>query len=371
MNPAHSFLSNIDDPPPFPQAYPQLQRLDRSVVCQICKEGFTAPVSVACGHSFCSQCIRSSLDVSKKCPSCNEPITEGSIRRNRALEEIADAWEQSRPTLIDLTKPSATRKRPPPPSEGGKAPGSSVKRLKGDAESSSRSENPKSGSSRKKDDEGGVLESEDEDEVQELTENDEAPCPMCQARLPIASIPMHIEKGCPPPSKAKKLSLPGGVKGNQKADWRKVFSGQSSTGGKSKEVEMKKITKPNYALTSPADLRNLLSSHSLPTTGDKLTLITRVQEWIILYNANLDSSHPSSLSALRAKLSDAEASRKRDREKGKDEVVEQLGTKEGLEKYAKEKKGEFERLRREIMERDKRRKEEEKGQGKESAIEVE
>lgn len=101
-----------------------------------------------------------------------------------------------------------------------------------------------------------------------------------------------------------------------------------------------------------------------------MTLIARVQEWIILYNANLDTSRPSSLSALRAKLAAAEASRKRDKEKGKDDLVEQLGSKDGLAKYAQEKRSEFERLRKEIMERDKRRKAEGKGSGRDSAIEV-
>jgi E3 ubiquitin-protein ligase RAD18 len=32
----------------------------------------------------------------KKCPACNEPASEGSIRRNRALEEITEAWDESR-----------------------------------------------------------------------------------------------------------------------------------------------------------------------------------------------------------------------------------------------------------------------------------
>jgi E3 ubiquitin-protein ligase RAD18 len=41
-----------------------------------------------------------------------------------------------------------------------------------------------------------------------------------------------------------------------------------------------------------------------------------------------------------------------------------------MTKYAQEKKSEFDRLRRDIMERDKRRKEAEAGKGKESAIEV-
>ena len=43
-----------------------------------------------------TQCIRGFLDVSKKCPSCGEIASEGQIRRNRALEEITDAWDAAR-----------------------------------------------------------------------------------------------------------------------------------------------------------------------------------------------------------------------------------------------------------------------------------
>lgn len=45
----------LDDPPPFPANQTQLQRLDRALLCQICKEPFQGPVSINCGHSFCSQ----------------------------------------------------------------------------------------------------------------------------------------------------------------------------------------------------------------------------------------------------------------------------------------------------------------------------
>ncbi|KAK8861306.1 DNA repair protein rad18 [Kwoniella newhampshirensis] len=380
---SHPLLAVIDESPPFPDKYPQLKRLDRSVVCQVCKEPFTAPVSISCGHSFCSQCIRSSLDVSKKCPSCNENCSEGSIRRNRALEEITDAWDESRPTLIELTRPAPTstslRKRPAPePNSKASSSSGPYKRVKTNGSGSgsqSRSVSPskpmsKDGSNgHARDHEEDEEEEEDEDEIQELTENDEAPCPLCQATMPISSIPLHIEKGCPPPKSTKKVNGAAG-KGNQKSDWKKVFSGQGLGSGKGKEVEMKRITKPNYALATPAELRATLADYSLPTAGDKPTLTSRLQEWIILFNANLDTSHPSSLSALRAKLAESESSRKRDKEKGKDEMINQLGTKEGMEKYAKEKKGEFERLKKEIMERDKRRETEGSGTGKENAIEV-
>ncbi|WVF66718.1 DNA repair protein rad18 [Kwoniella sp. CBS 6097] len=374
---SHPLLSAMDEPAPFPAQYPQLRRLDRSMVCQICKEPFTGPVTISCGHSFCSSCIRSSLEVMKKCPSCNESVTEGSIRRNRALEEMVDSWEESRPTLIDFAQPP--RKRPAPTEASHSKPISStgVKRARfsptGSANaiaSGSRSGSPIK-SRRASDVATEEIEGDDDDDVLELTENDEAPCPICQASMPISLIPLHVEKGCPPPKPKSKTNGTLG-KGNQKADWKKVFSGQG-LGGKAKEVEMKRITKPNYALSSPADLKAILAEYSLPTTGDKPTLQSRLQEWIILFNSNLDTSHPSSLSALRAKLAESESSRKRDKEKGKDEVINQLASKDGLAKYASDKKGEFERLRKEIMERDKRRKEAEegKGGGRENAIEVE
>jgi E3 ubiquitin-protein ligase RAD18 len=58
--------------------------------------------------------------------------------------------------------------------------------------------------------------------------SDEAPCPLCAATMPISAIPTHIDRGCPPP-KPKAGSL---IVGNQKADWKKVFSGAAS--GKAK-----------------------------------------------------------------------------------------------------------------------------------------
>ncbi len=108
-----------------------------------------------------------------------------------------------------------------------------------------------------------------------------------------------------------------------------------------------------------------VKEHSLPTTGDKAMLILRLQEWIIIYNSNLDTSHPKTLPAMRAQLASMEEARKRDKEKGKEDAVRELGTKEGLERYGREKKDEFDRLRREVMERDKKR-----SGGQENAIEI-
>jgi E3 ubiquitin-protein ligase RAD18 len=115
----------------------------------------------------------------------------------------------------------------------------------------------------------------------------------------------------------------------------------------------------------------LEQEYGLATTGDKATLEGRVQQWIILFNSNLDTSHPKSLSALRAKLVESESARRKDKDKGKEDAVQELGTVGGMAKYVKDKGVEFERLRREIMERDAKRGDGSgNGKGRETAIEV-
>ncbi|GMK54538.1 hypothetical protein CspeluHIS016_0111240 [Cutaneotrichosporon spelunceum] len=314
MDPSHPFLQGVDDPKPFPHSFPDLVRLDRAMLCPICKEFLHGPVSIACGHSFCSACIRGSLTHAKKCPSCGDAASEGAIRRNRALEEMVDAWESAR-----------TESQP----------------------ASAASEQVQ------------VIADSSDSEAQELSEN--APCPICGVTLEIAAIPGHIERGCPQP-KAKAAPA--------KTTWKKLFSGTG--GGKGKTTDMKRIVKPNYSLISIGDLRALLSDYGLPTTGDRHSLEARFQEWTILYNSNLDTSYPAALSALRAKLANTEASRRRDREKGKEDEVEALASKEGLAKHVREQRSEFERLRQDVLNR-KARKErgEPDGDRVDTAIEVE
>lgn len=65
-----------------------------------------------------------------------------------------------------------------------------------------------------------------------------------------------------------------------------------------------------------------------------------------------------------------ESAKKRDKERGKDDAVKTLGTKAGMAKYASEQKADFDRLRQDIIQRDRRRKDEGMGKGTDTAIEV-
>jgi len=191
--------------------------------------------------------------------------------------------------LISLTTTKPKRRPPPEPSFKPNS-SDSLKRLR--EASQSRSQSPA-----KRTRDGQVIQlpssddveaAEEGDEPQELAEDgqlpvvsltskqadylDEGECPLCQAKMSIGDIPRHIERGCPPVKPQSKSAA--AASGNQKSDWKKVFAGAG--GNKTKEsvftsadianwtqqltsrVEMKRITKPNYKLTSPADLRALL-----------------------------------------------------------------------------------------------------------------
>ena len=128
---------------------------------------------------------------------------------------------------------------------------------------------------------------------------------------------------------------------------------------------MRWLRQQNFGVFFQWVLRNVQTAdrqrYDVPTAGDQSALVWRVKQWIIIFNANLDTSHPQSISALRAKLKTAEVARQKEKDKGKEDKIADI------DQYAREKKGEFERLRRDILERDKRRRE---GLEAESPIEV-
>jgi E3 ubiquitin-protein ligase RAD18 len=45
--------AEISDPSEFAQQ-PRLARLDSALRCDICRDVYDAPVSISCGHCFCS-----------------------------------------------------------------------------------------------------------------------------------------------------------------------------------------------------------------------------------------------------------------------------------------------------------------------------
>ncbi|KAG2453423.1 hypothetical protein HYH02_001646 [Chlamydomonas schloesseri] len=74
---------------------PELGDLAEALTCPICKGLFDGPVSPPCGHTFCSMCIRQSLDFAHAnkqkgtCPSCRADCNADQLRRVDALRVVS------------------------------------------------------------------------------------------------------------------------------------------------------------------------------------------------------------------------------------------------------------------------------------------
>uniref|UniRef100_A0A8C3J147 E3 ubiquitin/ISG15 ligase TRIM25-like n=1 Tax=Chrysemys picta bellii TaxID=8478 RepID=A0A8C3J147_CHRPI len=85
--------------------------LEDNIVCPICLEVFTDPVTTACGHNFCMDCLQDYWDHQAVigecpyCPQCREPFSSRPrLRKNISLGEIAEKFTRE--------EAQATAKRP-------------------------------------------------------------------------------------------------------------------------------------------------------------------------------------------------------------------------------------------------------------------
>lgn len=78
--------------------------LESSLRCQVCKDFFDNPVITSCSHTFCSLCIRRCLSSEGKCPVCRSSDQETKLRRNWAVQELVESFNNARPSVLDLAR---------------------------------------------------------------------------------------------------------------------------------------------------------------------------------------------------------------------------------------------------------------------------
>ncbi|KAF9929991.1 E3 ubiquitin-protein ligase rad18 [Linnemannia zychae] len=104
---------SITDPSDWPIEFKSLREIDSNLRCPICKELVRAAIILQCSHNFCSECIRRHLDKESSCPACRVPTSTSQMRRNVALDEIANSFGDCRSlllsTLNDAVKPKQSK----------------------------------------------------------------------------------------------------------------------------------------------------------------------------------------------------------------------------------------------------------------------
>ncbi|KAG1711465.1 hypothetical protein DVH05_008717 [Phytophthora capsici] len=87
----------------WPEDCKPQREMENHLRCQICGDFFHGPVLLPCSHTFCSTCVRRFLQSKGAhgcCPSCKKPCTSRELVPNRALEQVALLFKQSKPDLL-------------------------------------------------------------------------------------------------------------------------------------------------------------------------------------------------------------------------------------------------------------------------------
>ncbi|XP_078272372.1 nuclear factor 7, brain-like [Rhinoraja longicauda] len=70
----------------------QVESLRQELICPVCLDIFTDPVSLQCGHNFCRSCITQSWDKDGRnnCPVCRAEFADRTLIGNWALSNLAE-----------------------------------------------------------------------------------------------------------------------------------------------------------------------------------------------------------------------------------------------------------------------------------------
>ncbi|XP_038672896.1 zinc-binding protein A33-like [Scyliorhinus canicula] len=75
----------------------QDETFTEDLICPICLDFFTDPVSLECGHNFCHSCITQCWEKERNsCPECKEEFPERNLRVNQVLASLTEQIQKSK-----------------------------------------------------------------------------------------------------------------------------------------------------------------------------------------------------------------------------------------------------------------------------------
>ncbi|CAL8472044.1 g11586 [Coccomyxa elongata] len=84
-------------------------QLDELAKCPICHDFYRVPLSLSCGHAYCSACIRSYLGSQElqgdaKCPQCRQACDSRDLRPCHPLKDLVEGYTAARLLLIQTAQ---------------------------------------------------------------------------------------------------------------------------------------------------------------------------------------------------------------------------------------------------------------------------
>ncbi|OAD52553.1 E3 ubiquitin-protein ligase RAD18 [Eufriesea mexicana] len=244
----------------WPQEFIELKHIENLLVCGICYEFMDTSVITSCSHSYCSLCIRKYLHYKTQCPVCFAETFEKDLRKNKVLDEIITHFSQIKdklkrslqiqihsniPTLKNNTSPSINIHK------DASSPGTSGIHKIPLIFTPKSSKRPI---------------------TTNLEESKVVMCPVCKVTVCELNINRHLDDCLKRESMKEKPQITASTR--------------------------KPLPKLVFNLMKDAVLKKKLKEFGLPTNGDRRVLETRLQRYIVLYNAECDKSNPRPVSEL-------------------------------------------------------------------------
>ncbi|KAF8831792.1 hypothetical protein HHX47_DHR1001177 [Lentinula edodes] len=291
-------MSDVQDPSDFPQQSeaPGLRLLDSALRCTICSELFDGPVTLKCGHCFCSlvgvsrlgfqvlgahirfQCIRQALAEKQECPACRESdVNEGHLRKNPAMEEAVTAWKECRPYILRILDENSRRvqvesSRPSKRRRLHDESGSTSEIICVESTASQDSSTPTNSEQAESD-----TPNSNKKDTQSARPDDLIDCPLCNKRVKFKDINRHLDEQC--------RDEPEPVRSSSKSQWDSILGSKSKVQSSKKRQKERVLPEDmddslptkSYDTLRDKAIRDLLHEHDLLTTGDRKTIVARHQ----------------------------------------------------------------------------------------------
>ncbi|GKZ19434.1 E3 ubiquitin-protein ligase rad18 [Aspergillus brasiliensis] len=267
--------------------------LESALRCQVCKDFFDNPVITSCSHTFCSLCIRRCLSTEGKCPACRSSDQELKLRRNWAVQELVEAFQNARPSALDLARKAAARGSD---AEEGESEGPASKKRKVEAVDGPAAEGVRTRSQTRgvgsQEDPVAIEVIEDSNDEEYVPEDGLVACPICNKRMKNEAVFRHLDTCTGEPVPPKQFNL-GSLQ---------PMSPASRISKDSLNKPPERLPIINYSLLKDNVLRKKLKDLGIPNTGPRPLLQRRHTEWMNLWNANCDSKTPKSKRELLREL---------------------------------------------------------------------